>query len=433
MENKIIYSEIPDNLREQSENLKEPVDIAHMIFFPVVPFLLSVDQWLEIPREDLYFYKARYFVFSLILSLLPVLVGFLYARRKARKRQEKICRCMERAQQEDCILTFSEEGICLFSKKTGEAKDIPYEGVKEILEERDAFHILLDRGEKTFLKKYLDFESMEKLETLSKIYCPDRYVREGEEKVEEISVSIPAISSDTWTKIRGKLRTDEAKKAVRAYTARFTREMEIKEDQTFIAGGVAITAMGVVISYFESGDFSHILAVFATLLGLALTGYSQALRGLMWAFLRLCGIPSFYEAIRKRDEYAAKEYRLGKEGICDRMTGIFYPYDNIGPVIETEEELRVGCVFTYEKGNDPEQFDRLRAMLKKYTPDQYRYYEFSGEAEEKKEGKAGYIAAAVALLFVLFGRFLLPPWYETDLFIRFLAVPRDVYLDSLFR
>ena len=124
---------------------------------------------------------------------------------------------------------------------------------------------------------------MEKLETLSKIYCPDRYVREGEEKVEEISVSIPAISSDTWTKIRGKLRTDEAKKAVRAYTARFTREMEIKEDQTFIAGGVAITAMGVVISYFESGDFSHILAVFATLLGLALTGYSQALRGLMWA------------------------------------------------------------------------------------------------------------------------------------------------------
>ena len=225
MENKIIYSEIPDNLREQSENLKKPVDIAHMIFFPVVPFLLSVDQWLEIPREDLYFYKARYFVFSLILSLLPVLVGFLYARRKARKRQEKICRCMERAQQEDCILTFSEEGICLFSKKTGEAKDIPYEGVKEILEERDAFHILLDRGEKTFLKKYLDFESMEKLETLSKIYCPDRYVREGEEKVEEISVSIPAISSDTWTKIRGKLRTDEAKKAVRAYTARFTREM----------------------------------------------------------------------------------------------------------------------------------------------------------------------------------------------------------------
>ena len=154
MENKIIYSEIPDNLREQSENLKKPVDIAHMIFFPVVPFLLSVDQWLEIPREDLYFYKARYFVFSLILSLLPVLVGFLYARRKARKRQEKICRCMERAQQEDCILTFSEEGICLFSKKTGEAKDIPYEGVKEILEERDAFHILLDRGEKTFLKKY---------------------------------------------------------------------------------------------------------------------------------------------------------------------------------------------------------------------------------------------------------------------------------------
>ena len=165
---------------------------------------------------------------------------------------------MERAQQEDCILTFSEEGICLFSKKTGEAKDIPYEGVKEILEERDAFHILLDRGEKTFLKKYLDFESMEKLETLSKIYCPDRYVREGEEKVEEISVSIPAISSDTWTKIRGKLRTDEAKKAVRAYTARFTREMEIKEDQTFIAGGVAITAMGVVISYFESGGlFPH--------------------------------------------------------------------------------------------------------------------------------------------------------------------------------
>ena len=115
------------------------------------------------------------------------------------------------------------------------------------------------------------------------------------------------------------------------------------------------------------------------------------------------------------------------------MTGIFYPYDNIGPVIETEEELRVGRVFTYEKGNDPEQFDRLRAMLKKYTPDQYRYYEFSGEAEEKKEGKAGYIAAAVVLLFVLFGRFLLPPWYETDLFVRFLAVPRDVYLDSLFR
>lgn len=76
MENKIIYSEIPDNLREQSENLKKPVDIAHMIFFPVVPFLLSVDQWLEIPREDLYFYKARYFVFSIILSLLPVLVGF---------------------------------------------------------------------------------------------------------------------------------------------------------------------------------------------------------------------------------------------------------------------------------------------------------------------------------------------------------------------
>ena len=32
MENKIIYSEIPDNLREQSENLKKPVDIAHMIF-----------------------------------------------------------------------------------------------------------------------------------------------------------------------------------------------------------------------------------------------------------------------------------------------------------------------------------------------------------------------------------------------------------------
>ena len=88
---------------------------------------------------------------------------------------------MERVQQQDCTLSFSEDGIVLVSKVSGEERTVLYEKIKEIREESEDIHVVWDGGEKIFWKKYMDLASMERLGMLAEKYCADKFVREIEE------------------------------------------------------------------------------------------------------------------------------------------------------------------------------------------------------------------------------------------------------------
>mgnify|MGYP005795542679 CR=1 FL=1 len=341
---------------------------------------------------------------------------------------------MERVQQQDCTLSFSEDGIVLVSKVSGEERTVLYEKIKEIREESEDIHVVWDGGEKIFWKKYMDLASMERLGMLAEKYCADKFVREIEEKEEELSVFIPAGSGDMEDSVLREIRVEKKKEMIRTMTEGFIREVEILENRTNRMFGMGLVVMGIIASYFcESSGFSYIYAVLAALSGGVLIGYRTALHILTAGIVWICRIPPIHDALKKRAVNGGKGYRIGEDGIYDLGTGAMYPYDRLRTVIETKEELSVGSVFTFEKNIDPDQFARLRTRLKKYVPDKYRYYEFLEKEEKDGRGKwARCVAAAAVVLFVLAGRFLLPPWYELDR-SGFLAVPMDVYRDSLYR
>lgn len=132
---------------------------------------------------------------------------------------------MERVQQQDCTLSFSEDGIVLVSKVSGEERTVLYEKIKEIREESEDIHVVWDGGEKIFWKKYMDLASMERLGMLAEKYCADKFVREIEEKEEELSVFIPAGSGDMEDSVLREIRVEKKKEMIRTMTEGFIREV----------------------------------------------------------------------------------------------------------------------------------------------------------------------------------------------------------------